>query len=79
MSLLIRKKYIEKILKYQNTGSIIALTGVRYSGKSTVLKQTYEELKKMNIPKKNIKFIDFRTRGYNPDDNWECLSNCIIP
>lgn len=77
MSLLIRKKYIEKILKYQNTGSIIALTGVRYSGKSTVLKQTYNELKKRNIPKKNIKFIDFRTWGYNLDDNWECLSNCI--
>lgn len=59
MTLLIREKYIEKILKYQNMGAITILKGVRYSGKSTILKQTYEELKNRGISQENIKFIDF--------------------
>lgn len=56
---IIRKKYIQKILQNNYYGSVIFLTGVRYSGKSIILKQAYNELKKQNH-EDYIKFIDFK-------------------
>ena len=77
MTLLIRRKYIEKILQYQNMGTITILKGVRYSGKSTILKQTYEELKKRGIPQENIKFIDFVKEGHDFQENSMTLSKLL--
>lgn len=47
MADIIRKNYIECLNKYKNIDLIKVLTGVRRSGKSTILLQYIEELKKM--------------------------------
>lgn len=59
--MLIRKKYIEKIIKGYR--SIKILTGLRQSGKSTLLKQVYEELKN-RVSHENMLYINFEERKY---------------
>ena len=46
--------YIEKIMPYVETPFVKVLSGVRRSGKSTILKMIVEELKKRGIPSENI-------------------------
>ena len=51
------------MFEYQNMGLIVCLTGVMYSGKTTILKQAYK-IKKDKLPPDNVKFIDFlKKRG----------------
>jgi predicted AAA+ superfamily ATPase len=51
----IRKQYLEKIEEYVGVPIIKVLTGIRKSGKSTILKQIQEHLLKTNT---NIITID---------------------
>ncbi|RAP46155.1 MAG: hypothetical protein BZ135_04100 [Methanosphaera sp. rholeuAM6] len=63
MTELLRKQYINRMFEYQNMGLIVCLTGVMYSGKTTILKQAYK-IKKDKLPPDNVKFIDFlKKRG----------------
>ena len=78
MTLLIREKYIEKILKRRDEGYITLLGGIRYSGKSTVLKQTYDYLvNEEDIPSENVVFIDLRKNGHDEQENARYISELI--
>ena len=57
------------MFKYQNNGLIICLTGVMYSGKTTILKQAYK-LKKDKLPPDNVKFIDFLKKWDEPEEEY---------
>ena len=53
-----RQKYLVKIRRYLKTGEIIVLSGVRRSGKTTLLYQTVRLLITTNrVPAKNILFL----------------------
>lgn len=54
-----RKKYLSRIEKYLTTDEIITLTGVRRSGKSTILLQVLSGLIKGKIPRSNILYVNF--------------------
>lgn len=54
-----RPDYVEKIIKYMDTPFVKILTGVRRSGKSTIMKMLMEELKKRNISTERIFYCHF--------------------
>jgi len=54
-----REKYLETIGRFIKTGEIVVLSGVRRSGKTTLLYQTIHKLiKKDRVPGKNILFVN---------------------
>lgn len=54
-----RKKYLDTIRRYLKTGEIIVLSGVRRSGKTTLLYQTIRLLlTEKKVPAKNILFVN---------------------
>lgn len=53
-----RPDYLEKILAYKDAPFIKILTGVRRSGKSTIMKMLMREIQKSGIPKEDI--LSFR-------------------
>jgi len=57
--MLLRPQYIEKIMPYVNTPFVKVLSGVRRSGKSTILKMIEEELKKRGIAPQQILAYNF--------------------
>jgi len=54
-----RKKYIEKINKLINTGQIVAVTGIRRSGKSTLMKQFIKEKISLGENKRSFLYVNF--------------------
>lgn len=54
-----RKNYMEKLLAYRDKKIIKVLTGIRRSGKSTILEEYKNELIKNGVSKKNIISINF--------------------
>ena len=59
-----RPTYVEKIMKYTDAPFVKILTGVRRSGKSTILKMIMEELKKRGTPKERIVSYRFDSMEY---------------
>ena len=54
-----RKEYIEKLLAYKDKDLIKVISGLRRSGKSTLLEIYREELRKNNVGEKQIQFYNF--------------------
>lgn len=54
-----RPYYLQNFLKNLGSSEIVALTGIRRSGKSTLLLQIIEHLLKNGIPKENILYVNF--------------------
>lgn len=59
-----RELYLNKIRPYFNKNIIKAITGIRRSGKSTILKQIIEELKNDGIKEENIILINFELKKH---------------
>ena len=57
--MILRPKYIEKIMPYVDTPFVKVLSGVRRCGKSTILKMVQEELKKRGVPSEHILSYSF--------------------
>jgi len=81
-----RGRYLNKIARYLKTDEIVALTGVRRSGKSTILIQVLEDLIKKDIPRKNTVYVNFEDpKFYNHldlnllDDLWEAYHQYLKP
>jgi len=59
-----REIYLSQILRYLHTGEIVVLSGVRRSGKTTLLYQAVRNLiDEENIEPKNILFVNFDEPG----------------
>ena len=54
-----RKEYISKLLSYRDKDLIKVVSGLRRSGKSTLLKLFYEHLLKQGVGKRQIQFYNF--------------------
>ncbi len=54
-----RKEYISKLLAYKDKDLIKVVSGIRRSGKSTLLKIYYNHLLKLGVGKKQIQFYNF--------------------
>lgn len=54
-----REEHLNKIRGFYNQDIIKVITGIRRSGKSTLLRQIMDELKEMGIPEEQIIYINF--------------------
>lgn len=75
--MIIREKYLEKIRPFYDVDLIKVLTGIRRCGKSVILTQIIDEIKKNGINSKNIIYINFELKEYsfikNDDDLYEYI------
>ncbi len=66
-----RKEYIDKLLSYKDKDLIKVVSGLRRSGKSTLLEIYRETLLKLNIGKKQIQFYNFELPENYLNKNWD--------
>lgn len=59
-----REQYLEKLERYLDMPEIIALTGVRRSGKSTIILQLIEQLIRTGTEPKNTLYINFEEPNF---------------
>lgn len=70
--MVIREKYLSKIRPFYDRDLIKVITGIRRCGKSVIMKQIIEELKKNKIDNSHIIYLNFELKKYsfikNDDD-----------
>lgn len=66
-----RKEYIDKLLSYKNKDLIKVISGLRRSGKSTLLELFREQLLKLDIGKKQIQFYNFELPENFVNKSWD--------
>lgn len=66
-----RKKYIGKLLSYKDKDLIKVVSGLRRSGKSTLLELYQEQLLKAGIGKRQIQFYNFELPENFVGKNWD--------
>ena len=64
-----RETYLEILEDYKDSDFVKVFTGIRRSGKTSLLHSWAEELEKKGINKNNIIFISFESPEYNSIDN----------
>ena len=78
-----RPKYIEKIIPYIDTPFVKVLSGVRRSGKSTILRMIIEVLKKRGVSAEQIISYNFDSMQHeeikSAKNLYEEVKNCIAP
>jgi len=57
--MIIRQEYLNQLRLLKDQKVIKVITGIRRSGKSTLLELFREDLKKQNIAKEQIQFFNF--------------------
>ena len=75
--MIIRKKYLNYLIEAKDTEFIKVVTGVRRSGKSTLLLMFKDYLLDNNIDKKNIIHINFESGIYDDIRDYKDLYNYI--
>jgi len=83
---ILREEYLTQIKRYLETDEIVTLTGVRRSGKSTLLLQVMAQLIKNNIPRTNTLYVNLEDpKFYNflnidlLDKIWESYCDYLKP
>ncbi|MEK6864665.1 MAG: ATP-binding protein [Nanoarchaeota archaeon] len=59
-----RKEYLQKLDEIGNAGQVIAITGVRRSGKSTIMRQYIKNLMQNGVKPENILYVNFEDRRF---------------
>jgi predicted AAA+ superfamily ATPase len=68
-----RKEYIDKLLSYKDKGLIKVVSGLRRSGKSTLLEIYREKLIKLGIGKSQIQFYNFELPENFVNKSWDTI------
>ena len=76
--MIIRKFYLEKIVKLIDTEDIKVITGVRRCGKTVLLKQIIDELENRGIASENIIYMSFESSKYKNIRNDDDLDEFIF-
>jgi uncharacterized protein len=66
-----RKEYIDKLLSYKDKDLIKVVSGLRRSGKSTLLEIYREKLLQLGVGKKQIQFYNFELPENFVNKNWD--------
>lgn len=66
-----RKEYLEKLLSYKDKDLIKVVSGLRRSGKSTLLELFREEIIKRDVKKEQIQFINFELPENYLNKSWD--------
>lgn len=69
-----RESYLKKLNKLLNMSEVVALTGVRRSGKSTLVLQLIEELIAKGVKPQNTLYINFEEPNFSDDLNARSLN-----
>lgn len=72
-----RDSYFEIIDDFIDTDFIKIFTGIRRSGKTTMLYSIIKELKKKNVPENNIIFISFESEEYQNISSFKELTDLV--
>lgn len=72
-----RITYLNRLNKLKDTEEIKIITGVRRSGKTHLLKEYIKQLRKEQIPEKNIIYISFESNRYNHIKDNITLNNLV--
>lgn len=76
-----RELYLKMIRPFYESNLIKVITGIRRSGKSTIMLQIIDELKEMGIKEEQIIYLNFEFKEYsfikNDDDLYEYISKMI--
>ena len=76
--MLIRKKYLDEIRDFYHETSLIKIIyGLRRSGKSVILTQIMDEIRKSNIDEEHIIYINFESLDYSFIKNAKDLNDYI--
>jgi predicted AAA+ superfamily ATPase len=76
--MIIRETYLQKLRELRDQKLIKVLTGIRRSGKSTLLDAFKNELIESGVAKRNIIFLNFEERENIHLTNWTALYDEII-
>ena len=72
-----REKYLNQLIESKDLNLIKVITGVRRSGKSTLLLQYKEYLISQGVQEKNIIYMNFESADWYQIKNYEDLYNYI--
>lgn len=78
MNTIYRKQYINKLISLKDKNIIKVITGIRRSGKSTILQEFKNYLLKNGVDKKNIIFINLDDKSYRHLLNSDHLHDYIL-
>jgi len=76
--MIIRETYLKKLRQLKDQNIIKVITGIRRSGKSTLMEAFKNELLTQGIPEKNIIFLNFEERENLHLTDWVTLYDEII-
>ena len=68
-----RKYYLDKLLSYKDKDIIKVVTGLRRSGKSTLLQMFRDDLSKEEVSDKQIQFYNFELPENFLNKSWDKL------
>ena len=77
MKMIIRKEYLNKMIAAKDTEFIKVITGVRRSGKSTLLMMFKEYLLNSGIKEEKIVYINFESAKYDDIKNYKDLYSYV--
>ena len=77
MKMIIRDTYLKRMIDAKDTEFIKVITGVRRSGKSTLLKMFKDFLLNNGINEKDIIYINFESALYDDIKNYKDLYKCV--
>lgn len=75
--MVIRKQYLNRLIEAKDTEFIKVITGVRRSGKSTLLLMFKDHLLNNNVKEENIIHINFESARYDEIKNYKDLYNYV--
>lgn len=75
--MVIRKQYLNRLIEAKDTEFIKVITGVRRSGKSTLLFMFKDHLLNNNVKEENIIHINFESARYDEIKNYKDLYNYV--